>query len=32
LPPISAVAFATDTDNTGSSALAYFGDITLGKQ
>jgi hypothetical protein len=24
-----AIAFATDTDNTGSSALAYFGDITL---
>jgi hypothetical protein len=29
LPPVVAIAFATDTDNTGSSALAYFGDITL---
>jgi hypothetical protein len=29
LPPAAAVAFATDADNTGSSALAYFGDIAL---
>ena len=29
LPPISAIAFASDADNTGSSALAYFGDILL---
>jgi hypothetical protein len=29
LPPISAVAFASDADNTGSRALAYFGDILL---
>lgn len=32
VPTISAVAFASDTDNTGSSALAYFGDITLEKE
>lgn len=29
LPPVSAVGFATDADNTGGQALAYFGDITL---
>ena len=29
LPRISAVAFVSDTDNTGGSALAYFGDIAL---
>jgi hypothetical protein len=29
LPRVSAVALATDTDNTGSSALAYFGDMLL---
>lgn len=29
VPPISAVAFATDADNTGSRALAYFGDVSL---
>jgi len=26
---VQAVAFATDADNTGDSALAYFGDVTL---
>ena len=31
LPAVAAVAFATDADNTGDSALAYFGDITLEK-
>jgi len=29
LPRISAVAFASDADNTGGSALAYFGAIAL---
>ena len=29
VPRTSAVAFATDADNTGGRALAYFGDITL---
>ena len=29
LPPVQAVAFATDADNTGDRALAYFGDISL---
>jgi hypothetical protein len=29
LPPVVAIAFATDADNTGSSALAYYGDIVL---
>jgi hypothetical protein len=29
LPPVAAVAFATDADNTASSALAYFGDLRL---
>jgi hypothetical protein len=29
LPSLSAVALGTDADNTGSTALAYFGDIRL---
>lgn len=29
LPRIAAVAFASDADNTGASALAWFGDISL---
>jgi len=29
VPPISAIAFASDADNTGSSVLAYFGDMLL---
>lgn len=29
LPRIAAVAFASDADNTGSSAVAWFGDISL---
>lgn len=29
LPPVVAIAFATDADNTGSNALAYYGDIEL---
>lgn len=29
LPPATAIAFATDADNTGASALAYFGDLKL---
>jgi hypothetical protein len=29
LRTVVAVAFATDADHTGDSALAYFGDITL---
>ena len=29
LPRVSAIAFATDADNTGSTALAYFGDLSL---
>jgi len=28
-PPISGVAIMTDTDNTGESAIAYYGDITF---
>lgn len=32
LPPTLAIALATDADNTRSSALAYFGDITLTAQ
>jgi len=28
-PPISGVALMTDSDNTGESAVAYYGDITL---
>ncbi len=28
-PMISGVAVMTDTDNTGESAVAYFGDITF---
>jgi len=31
-PPVSAVAIATDTDNTGESATAFFGDISFYKQ
>ncbi len=31
-PPVSAVAIATDTDNTGESATAFFGDISFNKQ
>jgi DUF3047 family protein len=29
LPPVQAVAFATDADNTGGRALAWFGDLSL---
>jgi Protein of unknown function (DUF3047) len=29
LPPVTAIAIATDADNTGGTALAYFGDIAL---
>jgi hypothetical protein len=29
LPPLLAVAFATDADNTGGQALAWFGDLSL---
>jgi Protein of unknown function (DUF3047) len=28
-PPVSGVALMTDADNTASSAIAYYGDITL---
>jgi hypothetical protein len=28
-PPVSGVAIMTDTDNTGESAVAYYGDISL---
>ncbi len=31
-PPVSAIAIATDTDNTGESAVAWFGDISFNKQ
>jgi len=31
-PPVSAIAVATDTDNTGASATAFFGDIFFYKQ
>lgn len=31
-PAIAAIAVASDTDNTGDSALAYFGDITLERE
>ena len=31
-PPVLAVAIATDTDNTGESAVAFFGDISFNKQ
>lgn len=30
-PPISGIAIMTDTDNTGESAVAYYGDIVLKK-
>jgi len=32
VPTVSAIAVATDTDNTGESAVAYFGDISFYKQ
>jgi hypothetical protein len=28
-PPVSGVAIATDTDNTGETARAWFGDLEL---
>lgn len=31
-PPIRAIAIATDTDNTGAYATAYYGDISFYKQ
>lgn len=31
-PAVSAVAIATDTDNTGETAIAFFGDISFNKQ
>lgn len=31
-PPVSAVAIATDTDNTGETATAFYGDISFYKQ
>lgn len=31
-PPVTAVAIASDTDNTGESTTAYFGDISFYKQ
>ncbi len=31
-PPVSGVALMTDADNTASSAVAYYGDITLSVQ
>lgn len=31
-PPITALAIATDTDNTGESAVAFYGDISFYKQ
>ncbi len=31
-PPVRAIAVATDTDNTGASATAFFGDISFYKQ
>lgn len=30
-PPVSAIAVATDTDNTGTAATAFFGDISFNK-
>jgi hypothetical protein len=30
-PPISGVAIMTDADNTGESAIAYYGDIVFKK-
>jgi hypothetical protein len=32
LPVVAAVGFATDADNTGSDALAWFGDIELSRE
>ncbi len=31
-PPISGVALMTDSDNTGESVVAYYGDIALRSQ
>ena len=31
-PPISGVAIMTDTDNTGDTVVAYYGDIEFGSQ
>ena len=31
-PAVTAVAIATDTDNTGESAVAFYGDISFNKQ
>jgi len=31
-PPVSALAIATDTDNTGEAAVAFYGDISFNKQ
>jgi len=31
VPPVSAIAVATDTDNTGTFATAHFGDISFNK-
>lgn len=31
-PPVSAIAIATDTDNTGETAVAFYGDISFYKQ
>jgi hypothetical protein len=30
-PPVMGIAIMTDTDNTGESATAYYGDITLSR-
>lgn len=32
VPPVSAIAIATDTDNTGAAATSFFGDIFFYKQ
>jgi hypothetical protein len=29
MPPITGIAIMTDTDNTGESVTAWYGDITL---
>lgn len=31
-PPVGAIAIMTDTDNTGESATAWYGDITVSRQ
>jgi hypothetical protein len=31
LPPITGIAIGADTDNTQSTSLAYFGDVSLGR-